>query len=187
VHSIEPYFLWRDIYTSEEDPYALNYGKEYSELYFTNRVYNYLIHPQWDSFGSETLFYKQLFVDYSEGFCILEFIGEWNDTINNDVMLLKTELIDRLIDAGVSNFVLILENVLNFHGEIDDYYAEWEGDIDGNIYVINAQPHVLDEMDSYNLQYYLNYGGRLQDINWRSMKPEQVLENLEEKYLEEKS
>ena len=122
MHNIEPFYLWRDLYSSDQDPNALNYNQEYSEFHYTNKVYNYLLHPQWDDFGSETLFYKLLFADYEEGFCIIELIGEWNDAINNDIMQLKVELIDHLISCGIQNFAIILENVLNFHGDTDDYY-----------------------------------------------------------------
>ena len=172
MHNIEPFYLWRDIYSSDQDPNALNFENEYSEFHYTNKVYNYLLHPQWDNFGSDTLFYKLLYVDYEEAFCVIELIGEWNDTINNDIMLLKTELIDHLIDCGIDNFMIIMENVLNFHSSEDDYYHEWKDDIDGNIYFINALPHVLDEMDSINLKLAVSYGDRLNDINWRSTKPD---------------
>ena len=184
MHSIEPFFLWRDIYSSDQDPNALNFQAEYSEFHYTNRVYNYLIHPQWDSFGSETLFYKLLYSDYDQEFCIIELIGEWNDAINNDIMWLKKELIDHLIDCGIQNFALIAESVLNFHADSDDYYQEWNDDIEGNIYIINALDHVIDEMERYGLKYSISYGGRLNDINWRSRRPEDVLELLETKYLD---
>lgn len=185
MHSIEPFFLWRDIYNSENDPNAINYGEVYSEFHYTNKVYNYLLHPQWDNFGSETLFYKLLYADYDDQqFCIIEFIGEWNDAINNDIMMLKAELIDHLVDLGIQNFALIFENVLNFHADIEDYYQEWKDDIEGGIYVINALPHVLDEMHSYNLQHSLSFGGWLNDVNWRKTKPDQLLELLETKYLD---
>ncbi len=185
MHLIEPFYLWRDIYISENDPNALNYRKEYSEFHFTNRVYNYLLHPQWDNFGSETLFYKQLYVNYDEHFCIIEFMGEWNDCINNDVMQLKAELIDDLIDCGISNFILIFDNVLNFHADEDDYYAEWLSEIDGNIFIVNGLPHILDELNNHHLYSVLSYGGRLNDLNWRPLKPDQVLEYVETKFLEE--
>ena len=64
MHNIEPFYLWRDLYSSAQDPNALNYNQEYSEFHYTHKVYNYLLHPQWDDFGSETLFYKLLFADY---------------------------------------------------------------------------------------------------------------------------
>ena len=184
MHSIEPFFLWRDIYSSDQDPNALNYDKEYSELYYTNKVYNYVLHPQWDNFGSETLFYKQLYVDYEQQFCCIEFIGEWNDAINNDIMWLKTELIDHLVDCGIQHFALIVENVLNFHGDSTDYYEAWNEDIEGNIYIVNALPHVLDEMKSYSLQQYMSMDGYLNDIDWRSIRPDDLLDLLETKYLD---
>ena len=184
MHQIEPFYLWRDIYSSDRDPKALNYGSEYSEFHYTNRVYNYLLHPQWDNFGSDTLFYKLLYVDYEQEFCIIELIGEWNDAINNDIMLLKAELIDHLIDLGIQNFAIIAENVLNFHAVSDDYYQEWKEDIEGGIYIINALPQVIDELDDYRLKHYLTYGGRLNEIEWRSIKPDNLLELLETKYLE---
>ena len=96
MHQIEPYYGWRDYYTAEDDPESLTYGKIYDEFHFTDHIYNFVIHPQWDSFGSETLYYKQLFTDYDQHFCVIELIGEWNDAINNDVMYLKHELIDDL-------------------------------------------------------------------------------------------
>lgn len=89
MHSIEPYFNWRHLYKAEDDERSIFSGKEYSEFEFTNHIYNFVLHPQWDDFGSETLFLKILFVDYEEGYCVVEFIGEWNDAVTNDIMLLK--------------------------------------------------------------------------------------------------
>ena len=78
MHDIEPYFKWRDWYTAEEDTRSPFYGREYSEFEFTHAVYNYLIHPQWDEFGSKTLYLKILYADYDEHFAIIEMLGEWN-------------------------------------------------------------------------------------------------------------
>ena len=33
--------------------------------------------------------YEITFVDYDDGYAIMEFIGEWNDCITNDIMFLK--------------------------------------------------------------------------------------------------
>ncbi|MFZ9660882.1 MAG: hypothetical protein ACO29O_03305 [Chitinophagaceae bacterium] len=132
MHDIEPFYNWRHLYISEEDEKSPFYGREHSEFEFTQTVYNYYIHPQWDDFGSKTLYIKCLFVDYDQGFCILEFIGEWNDAIENDIMTLKRELIDRLIDEGIGKFILIGENVLNFHSSDNCYYEEWYEDIQEN-------------------------------------------------------
>lgn len=74
-----------------------------------------MIHPQWDHFGSNTLYIKILFVDYAEGFCIIELIGEWNDALYNDIMQLKREVLEILMDCRINRFVIIGENVMNFH------------------------------------------------------------------------
>ncbi len=129
MHDIEPFFNWRHLYVSEEDKRSPFFGIEYSEFQFTQTVYNYFIHPQWDDFGSQTLYLKVLFVDYETGFCIIEFIGEWNDAIENDVMTLKREVIDKFIRQGINKFILIGENVLNFHSGDDCYYEEWYDDV----------------------------------------------------------
>ena len=90
MHFIEPYFRWRGEYIASEDARSPFYGRVYSEFEFQHRVYNYLIHPQWDDFGSTTLYMKILYVDYEAGTCVIEFIGEWNDAIENIPTRIKT-------------------------------------------------------------------------------------------------
>jgi hypothetical protein len=132
MHEIEPYFNWRHLYTAEEDERSPFFGREYNEFAFTQTVYNYYIHPQWDDFGSRTLYLKILFTDYEQEYAIIELIGEWNDAIENDIMTLKREIIDKLILEGISKFILIAENVLNFHSSDSSYYEEWIEDIQDN-------------------------------------------------------
>src|SRR5205085_4382275 len=134
---------WQHLYTASEDPGSPFYGREYSEFEFSNTIYNFYIHPQWDDIGSETLYIKVLFVDYDEKYAIIEFIGEWNDAINNDVMLLKRDIIDELIFCGIKKFILIGENVLNFHYSDECYYEEWFDDIgeEGCIVFLNFREH----------------------------------------------
>jgi hypothetical protein len=64
MHEIEPYYRWRDDYIASEDEYSPFYATEYSEFEFDKQVYNFLLHPQWDSFGSNTLYMKVLYADY---------------------------------------------------------------------------------------------------------------------------
>jgi hypothetical protein len=125
MHEIEPFFNWRHIYIAEEDKRSPFYGRTYSEFEFSQTVYNYFIHPQWDDFGSRTLYLKIIYVDYELQFAIIEFIGEWNDAIENDIMELKREIIDLLEKEGIYKFILIAENVLNFHSSDKEYYQEW--------------------------------------------------------------
>lgn len=178
MHQIEPFYLWRDYYQVSEDFRSPFYKKNYSELYFSNRIYNFLIHPQWDGFGSETLYFKQLFVDYEQGFCVLEFIGEWNDAINNDIMFLKNEVVNVLIQEGIKDYILILENVLNFHASDTDYYEEWKEEIEGDIYFINALDHVLQEAKSIRLNHILLMDDELNDVDWRTLKPNLILDYI---------
>ena len=59
------------------------------------------------------------------GYCIIEFLGEWNDAVHNDIMRLKRDFVDELIPLGIDKYILIGENILNFHADIPDYYDEW--------------------------------------------------------------
>ncbi len=175
MQEIEPFYRWRDFYQAEQDNKSPFYDREYSEFEFTNQIYNYLIHPQWDEFGSHTLYVKILYVDYEEGFAIIEMMGEWNDAINNDIMLFKREVGEILMDAGVDKFILVGENVLNFHSSDDCYYEEWFSDIeDGWIVALNFQEHVLEELRHTHIDYYINFGGELDHFNWRLLSPAQV-------------
>ena len=130
MQDIEPYYQWRELYVASEDELSPFYGAVYSEFEFSNTVYNYYIHPQWDEFGSNTLYLKVLYADYDRKFAVLEFIGEWNDALYNDIMFLKREVIEPMMDEGIKKFILIGENVLNFHASDDCYYEEWSEDIE---------------------------------------------------------
>lgn len=181
MHEIEPYFRWRDDYIAAEDERSPFYNTEYSEFYYDKQIYNYLLHPQWDSFGSNTLYLKILFVDYDRQYAIIEFIGEWNDAINNDIMLLKREILESVMSEGINKFILIGENILNFHSSDDCYYEEWFQDIeDGWIAGINFREHIIDEFKNMNIDYYINFGGELDNMNWRQLKPLQFFKKVEE-------
>ena len=129
MHEIEPFYNWRHVYIADEDQRSPFFGREYSEFHYSQTIYNYYIHPQWDDIGSSTLYIKILFADYESGFAIIEMIGEWNDAIENDIMTLKRDIIDQMIVHGIYKFILIAENVLNFHSSDDCYYEEWVDDV----------------------------------------------------------
>lgn len=182
MHEIEPYFNWRDYYIASEDKLSPFYGRQYSEFHFTHQIYNYYIHPQWDSFGSSTLYCKILYADYERQFAVIELIGEWNDTVNNDIMELKRVVIDPLIKRGIIKFILIGENVLNFHASDDLYYEEWYEDIKdegGWIIGLNFREHLLQEMRRHKIHYYLHVGDEYSDVHWRKLLPSNILEFVE--------
>lgn len=183
MHDIEPWWGWRDEYTAENDPKSPFYGREYNEFLFTNKIYNYYIHPQWDFFGSETLYAKILYSDYIRHYALIELVGEWNDCIGNDIMFLKRDVVDRLIKKRINKFVLLCDNVLNYHGDDDCYYEEWYDDVkdDGGwICVINSYDHVLKEMEKYRLYYYMSMGQQYNEMTWRAQKPDFIVQAIEE-------
>jgi hypothetical protein len=171
MQEIEPYYNWRHLYTAEEDERSPFFGRSYSEFEYSNTVYNYYIHPQWDEFGSRTLYLKVLFADYDFNFAIIEMIGEWNDAIENDIMQLKRELIDDMVQRGIHKFMLITENVLNFHSSDVDYYDEWQSDIEeygGWVAAINMPSVTQYDFKQMQLERYV----KLMDIpNWRTFQP----------------
>lgn len=179
MHAIEPYFNWRDFYISSEDSRSPFFEREYSEFHFVDQVYNYVIHPQWDNFGSSTLFLKILYTDYEEGIAVIELIGEWNDALNNDIMLLKRDIIEPLIAENIDKFILIGENVLNFHYSDDCYYEEWFDEIeDGFIALVNFHEHVIREFNEIHLDQFFVLGGELEDINWRTYAPDHFCQKI---------
>ncbi len=180
MQDIEPYYSWRHMYISAEDELSPFFGREYSEFEYSNTVYNYYIHPQWDDFGSTTLYMKVIFADYDQQYAIIEFIGEWNDAINNDIMMLKRDIIDEMIAQGIRYFILVGENVLNFHASDDCYYQEWFDDIeDGWIAAVNFRQHVLQEFSRANIDFYLMYGGELDELKWRTYNPNHLFSTVE--------
>lgn len=183
MHDIEPYYHWRDRYISAEDEASPFFGTEYDEFTFSKRIYNYLIHPQWDEFGSPTLYIKVLYADYDEGYAIMEFIGEWNDCIQNDIMHLKRNVIDPMLRKGIYRYFLICENVLNFHGSDELYYEEWHEEIaerNGWIVLVNTLDHVEQEMKETRLHHYVGIGGVFSEITWRPQKPKNLIRQIDQ-------
>ncbi|MEQ8238894.1 MAG: hypothetical protein RIA69_06760 [Cyclobacteriaceae bacterium] len=173
MHHIEPFYRWLSLYDSSLDSDSPFYGKEYNYELYSENIYGYYIDPAWDNFGSETLYLKILYTDYEQGYSIIEFIGEWNDALNNDIMVLKRNIIEHLSSLGIDKFVLIGENILNFHGSDDSYYEEWFEDVeDGWIVALNFQDFVEEEMSNFGLDNYINFGGALQIVKWRTLSPQ---------------
>jgi len=178
MHFIEPFYNWRHIYISEEDKLSPFFGKQYSEFEFSQTVYNYYIHPQWDDFGSKTLYLKIIYADYELHFAIIEMIGEWNDAIENDIMELKREVIEKLADHQISKYILITENVLNFHSGDKDYYEEWYDEVseeNGWIVCLNMPEPTQYDFKKRKLNYYIEL---MQIEEWRTYKPYHLFKKI---------
>ncbi len=111
-------------------------------------------------------------VDYNSQYAIIEMIGEWNDAIENDIMTLKRDVIDKLIDDGITKFILVAENVLNFHSSDDSYYEEWFNDVTdegGWIVCLN-----MPEQTKYDFKKEMltNYIALINYPQWRTQKPD---------------
>ena len=179
MQHIEPFYNWRHLYTAEEDKLSPFFGRTYSEFEYSQTLYNYYIHPQWDDFGSRTLYMKLLFADYDLGYVIIELLGEWNDAIENDIMMLRRDITDLLFARGISKFVIIAENVLNFHSSDDSYYEEWREQLeDDNGWVVIVDMPQQSQYD-FKRSRLTNYIGLLDFPQWRTLKPEVVFQELD--------
>jgi len=183
MHELEPYYNWRHLYTAEEDEWSPFHGREHSEFEFSNVIYNYYIHPQWDEFGSRTLYIKQLYADYELGYVILELIGEWNDAVENDVMQLRREVVDPMLAKGIWKFILITENVLNYHSGDVEYYEEWQEEISekgGWIVLVNMPEHTQHDFHQARIDRYLYFQ---EHPAWRSFQPDHFFELVDNQML----
>ncbi len=179
MQDIEPFYNWRHLYTAEEDAQSPFYHRVYSEFEYSNTVYNYYIHPQWDEFGSRTLYMKLLFVDYEQNYAIIELIGEWNDAIENDVMTLRRDITDILYKQGITKYILIAENILNFHSSDDSYYEEWYEQLEddgGWVAILNMPEQSLYDFKRARLTRYVHL---MEFLPWRTLKPELVFQQVD--------
>ncbi len=171
MQDIEPFYNWRHIYISEEDRRSPFFGRTYSEFEFTQVVYNYYIHPQWDDFGSRTLYLKVLMADYDERYLVMELIGEWNDAIENDIMELKREVLEKFMKEGINKIILAGENVLNFHSGGTEYYEELHEELAesmGWLVCLNLPEQTQYDFKQARLSRYIGFAELPQ---WRTYKP----------------
>ncbi len=117
--------------------------------------------------------------DYNEQYAIIELIGEWNDAIENDIMRLKRDVIDEFIRYGINKFILIAENVLNFHSSDDSYYEEWYEDVSENggwIVCLNMPDATQHDFKKAQLGNYISL---INFAPWRTMKPELLFNQID--------
>ena len=99
-----------------------------------------------------------MYADYNENFAVIELIGEWNDAIANDIMTLKRDVIDEMFYEHITKFILITENVLNFHSGDKDYYEEWFEEVTdegGWIVAVNMPEQTQYDFKKKKLNYYV--------------------------------
>ncbi|MEO6638138.1 MAG: hypothetical protein ABIN25_07660, partial [Ginsengibacter sp.] len=105
--------------------------------------------------------------------------GEWNDAIENDIMRLKRDVIDEFLRQGIKKFILIAENVLNFHSSDDSYYEEWYEDVnDTNGWIVCLNMPEATQYDFIKARLN-NYIELFNFPQWRTMKPDVVFSQVD--------
>jgi hypothetical protein len=118
-------------------------------------------------------------VNYEKQYCIIEMLGEWNDLLYNDIMFLYRDVIETLLENNIKYFMLIGENILNFHGDTNDYYEEWFSNIDdGWIVGINFRDFVIKEFEDCNIDYFIAFSGKFNEFAWRKLMPDQMFDKI---------
>ena len=106
---------------------------------------------------------------------------DWKKIFSNTQLAYATMVAGLLEEQGIDKFILIGENVLNFHSSDDSYYEEWFAELeDGWIAMVNFREHVLDEFKYCKADYYLNFGGDLDTLSWRKHTPIQLFKKVED-------
>jgi hypothetical protein len=94
---------------------------------------------------------------------------------------LKREVLDKLMAEGIIKFILIAENVFNFHSGDKDYYEElYEelSDEDGWAVLVNFHPAAQHDFLLRKLNRYIE----LMEISaWRTYKPEHFFQFIDQK------
>jgi len=84
-------------------------------------------------------------------------------------MELKREVLEKFMEEGIYKFVLITENVLNFHSDGKDYYEELHEDVtDENGWVVCLNmPHLNQFVELMELD------------NWRIYRPFHLFKKID--------
>ena len=94
-------------------------------------------------------------------------------------MTLRREITDNLYKAGITKFILVAENVLNFHSSDDSYYEEWKEQLqDDNGWVVIVD---MPEQSKYDFKKarLTNYIELMELPQWRTLKPEFVFQLID--------
>jgi hypothetical protein len=142
-------------------------------------IYTFRAHPAWDSIDSESLLLKILYADYSNGYAVIELLGEWNDLFENDFRLLVQNCLEVLEQAGITRFVLICENVFQAYFQDTEYYEAFQDVLmenEGWIFLLRIRNDVLQELNRYGLDQYFYWSEELQYIAWRKLHPAKLFQ-----------
>jgi MFS superfamily sulfate permease-like transporter len=106
-------------------------------------------------------------------------MGEWNDAVENDIMELKREVLEKFMYEGIHKFILIAENVLNFHSSDSEYYQElYEETNEENGWVVALN---MPEQSQYDFRkaHLDRYIELIELENWRTYKPFHLFKKID--------
>ena len=95
-------------------------------------------------------------------------------------MNLKREVADKFMAEGINKFILIGENVLNFHSSDKEYYLEWFDEVtdeNGWIVCINMPEQTQYDFTRARLNRYVEL---MQIDNWRTYRPFHLFKKIDE-------
>ncbi|MEY2918656.1 MAG: hypothetical protein RIS73_2370, partial [Bacteroidota bacterium] len=97
----------------------------------------------------------------------------------NDIMTLRRDVTDILYTKGITKFIIVAENVLNFHSSDDSYYEEWREqllDDGGWVAIIN-----MPQQSQYDFirTRLTNYIALMDFPQWRTLKPDIVFQQVD--------
>jgi hypothetical protein len=90
--------------------------------------------------------------------------------------MLRREITDQLYLRGIRFFILIGENVLNFHSSDDSYYEEWHEQLEddaGWIALLNLPEQSQHDMKKARITRYVSL---FELPQWRTLKPEHIFQ-----------
>jgi len=80
--------------------------------------------------------------------------------------------------------VMIGDNILDFHADTDDYYAEWFDNLeDGWIVALNFRDHVRKEFETANIDHFFAFGGQFDEFAWRKLSPDLLFSLLDDQMI----
>jgi len=94
-------------------------------------------------------------------------------------MTLRRDVTDILFADGISKFIFIAENVLNFHSSDDSYYEEWREQLEdsgGWVVILDMPPQSQYDFKQARLTNYIEL---LDFPQWRTLKPEIIFQQID--------
>ena len=94
-------------------------------------------------------------------------------------MTLRRDVTDQFFQYGITKFILIAENVLNFHSSDKEYYQEWFEEVtdeNGWIVCLNMPEQTQHDFRKAKLNYYIEL---VEMENWRIYKPFHLFKKID--------